>query len=505
MVDLLILLTVCPGTLIKMTRDYKELLSSLHRQGDSHGRGSFDTSTRFVAGDAGAKFGATAPLEYETTGETGHPHWELIFEYILRQCGYLVEFNTVYVIQCMSWWITAIWQTTNGKIPPCLTGLQLQDGGIVVSSSLGLIRRKLSFSYSPSLQLPGCIMYTLLGQAPLSWLPWWQCSLDSILYCLIAIVYPSPCLKLKICGQRPFWPDFQRIQKAHPLLAFPRFRTDPQVEYTQHRVCNTRMGQGARVVTEPHSELNAGLIVIFRSSHPPLFDWNCAPPTSMLWTTILTLLPCRLPQSDEVVVRVRRYINLRNANASRDPDGASMSRATKIALHEAEEARAAHKLKGHCELLEAYMWHRISAERQRTTTAKLLKDLSSTEAMLHFDFKENVRYPMSREETGDEWHAQNKLSLTVFGCAVHAPGRKNTHFLLVSEILDHDSQAAHLLLTQVLDTVQTKAYEWSKVKTLHLVCDCGPHFRSRKGYVETQSRRTLDQHIEIITSCSNLS
>ena len=37
--------------------------------GDSHGRGSFDTSARFVAGDPGAKFGATAPLEYEVTGE----------------------------------------------------------------------------------------------------------------------------------------------------------------------------------------------------------------------------------------------------------------------------------------------------------------------------------------------------------------------------------------------------------------------------------------------------
>ena len=34
------------------------------------------------------------------------------------------------------------------------------------------------------------------------------------------------------------------------------------------------MGQGALVVTEPHAELNAGLIVIFRSSHPSLFDWN---------------------------------------------------------------------------------------------------------------------------------------------------------------------------------------------------------------------------------------
>ena len=66
--------------------------------GDSYGRGSFDTSTRFVAGDPGAKFGASAPLEYETTGDVGHPHWEAIFEYILRQCGYLLEFHTVYVM-----------------------------------------------------------------------------------------------------------------------------------------------------------------------------------------------------------------------------------------------------------------------------------------------------------------------------------------------------------------------------------------------------------------------
>ena len=49
--------------------------------GDSHGRGSFDTSARFVAGDPGARFGDTAPLEFEVTGEIGHAHWELIFEY----------------------------------------------------------------------------------------------------------------------------------------------------------------------------------------------------------------------------------------------------------------------------------------------------------------------------------------------------------------------------------------------------------------------------------------
>eukprot|EP00434_Breviolum_minutum_P044207 symbB.v1.2.039461.t1/scaffold6579.1/size16916/1 len=64
------------------------------------------------------------------------------------------------------------------------------------------------------------------------------------------------------------------IPQAHPLRALARFCKDPQVVYTQSRVCSTRMGQGALVVTEPHAELNAGLIVIFRSFHPPLFDWN---------------------------------------------------------------------------------------------------------------------------------------------------------------------------------------------------------------------------------------
>ena len=55
------------------------------------------------------------------------------------------------------------------------------------------------------------------------------------------------------------------IPQAHPLQAFERFRADPQVVYTQHRVCSTRMGQGVLLVTEPHPELNAGLIVIWNA------------------------------------------------------------------------------------------------------------------------------------------------------------------------------------------------------------------------------------------------
>ena len=66
--------------------------------GDHHGKGSFDTSASFVVGDPGARFGSAAPLEYEVTEEIGRPHWELIFEHVLRHCGYLIEFHTVYVM-----------------------------------------------------------------------------------------------------------------------------------------------------------------------------------------------------------------------------------------------------------------------------------------------------------------------------------------------------------------------------------------------------------------------
>ena len=191
---------------------------------------------------------------------------------------------------------------------------------------------------------------------------------------------------------------------------------------------------------------------------------------------------CSAARMDELVLGARKYIEARNARSARDVMRDGLSRAQRLELHE-HEARACHKLKGHCELIQAYSWHKLSADRQREFSTNLLNNLPPTEAYMHFDFKENVRYPMAKEETGDEWHAQNKLSLTVFGCTVYTPGRANMNFLLVSEVLDHDSQMARLLLSHVINVVKTRpAYEWNKVQKLHLVCDCGPHFRSRESY-----------------------
>ena len=66
--------------------------------------------------------------------------------------------------------------------------------------------------------------------------------------------------------------------------------------------------------------------------------------------------------------------------------------------------------------------------------------------------------PPGREETSEEWHAQNKLSLTVYGASVLAPAKAGGHvelyLLLVSEVLDHDAQVANMLLNQVLVLVR---------------------------------------------------
>ncbi|CAK9013785.1 unnamed protein product [Durusdinium trenchii] len=140
----------------------------------------------------------------------------------------------------------------------------------------------------------------------------------------------------------------------------------------------------------------------------------------------------------EVVVRAWKYISSKNSQSATDPSRKDLSRGTRLELFEAE-AKACHKLKGHCELLEAYTWHQKSAEQQREFAKELLAKLPANEAYMHFDFKENV--------------------------------------------LDHDSQMAKLLMLRILEVVRGKPeYEWSKVKRLHLVCDCGPHFRSRESY-----------------------
>ena len=174
--------------------------------GDSQGRRSFDTRTRFVAGDPGARFGSAAPLEYEVTGGIGRPHWELIFEHVLRQCGYLTDFHT-----CVDNRDLANHQRQDPSLPHWPAAARWWHSRLKL---MGPHKEKTELYSSPFLNLRGCIMYTPPGLAPLFWLPWWLYFLGSTSSCWIVTAYRLPCLKLKTCGQRPTWRVFQPIVRV---------------------------------------------------------------------------------------------------------------------------------------------------------------------------------------------------------------------------------------------------------------------------------------------------
>ena len=242
--------------------------------GDSHGRRSFDTSARFVVGDPGARFGDAAPLEYDVTGETGRPHWELIFEYILRQCGYLMEFHTVYVMVDNR--DLADHKRQDSSLPHWPAAARWWHSRLKL---IGPHKEKTELLLFPNSESTGLhhVHPTWAGTFVLA-------ALVAMFPGINFVLLDSDCLPVTLFEVEDLWTEAylarfpvhgeSGIPRAHPLRAFARFCNDPQVVYTQTCVCSTRMGQGALVVTEPHAELNAGLIVIFRSSHPPLFDWN---------------------------------------------------------------------------------------------------------------------------------------------------------------------------------------------------------------------------------------
>ena len=239
--------------------------------GDSRGRRSFDTRTRFVAGDPGARFGSAAPLEYEVTGEIGRPHWELIFEHVLRQCGYLRDFHTVYVM------------VDNRD----LANHQRQDPSLPhwpAAARWWHSRLKLMGPHKEKTEL---LLFPISESTGLHHVhPTWAGTF--VLAALVAVfpginfvLLDSDCLPVTLFEVEDLWTEAYLARfPAHCESGIPqaralaRYSKDPQVVYTQSRVSSTRMGQAALVVSEPHAELNAGLIVVFRSSHPPLFDWN---------------------------------------------------------------------------------------------------------------------------------------------------------------------------------------------------------------------------------------
>ena len=60
----------------------------------------FDQQDVFILGDPAASFDRSCGHNYDRKSNNPHagfPVWKKIFSYILRDCGYLVDYDTVYV------------------------------------------------------------------------------------------------------------------------------------------------------------------------------------------------------------------------------------------------------------------------------------------------------------------------------------------------------------------------------------------------------------------------
>ncbi|CAL1146450.1 unnamed protein product, partial [Cladocopium goreaui] len=191
------------------------------------------------------------------------------------------------------------------------------------------------------------------------------------------------------------------------------------------------------------------------------------------------------PDKVRILEQFYSFVARREATASQDPLRQGFTRADRLALHSAE-AQALHRLKPHVEIVQAYEWHQVSARRQGNFVASMCSKLPSGTALLHVDFKENIKYPMGPDETSEEWHAQNKLSLTVFGAnasvPTHGGGSKEFFILVTTDILDHDAQVDCMMVSAVLSHLCPRAdVDWGSVNHLLIVADCGPHFRSEEN------------------------
>lgn len=89
------------------------------------------------------------------------------------------------------------------------------------------------------------------------------------------------------------------------------------------------------------------------------------------------------------------YLDTENRNAARNNLRQQLPLKDRLALHRTE-AYFSHSLKAHVELIEAYRWHQISSRRQEKVLLQLRDgSLGADSLMVQFDFKENVRYPIS--------------------------------------------------------------------------------------------------------------
>ena len=237
--------------------------------GDGFGRGCFDTLPRFVVGDPSARFETHTPLTYETNGETGQPLWKEILGHILKECAYLKAFQTVYVM--VDTRNLKAHETSQDGLPHWPAAVAWWHSRVQL---VGSHHERTELLYFPATEETG------LHRVHPTWAGTFvPAALVAVFPGINFILLDSDCLPITLFEAADLWKEGflarfplgsrKGLPQQHPLHRRRDFVNRPDVVYTQHRVNADGQGQGVLLVTEPHSELNAGLVVVFSSAHNP--------------------------------------------------------------------------------------------------------------------------------------------------------------------------------------------------------------------------------------------
>lgn len=193
--------------------------------------------------------------------------------------------------------------------------------------------------------------------------------------------------------------------------------------------------------------------------------------------------------------------------------GSGLAQGKRVELHE-YEAAAEHELNCYLKLLRGYLHHRNAKDRQHEALSSLLEAPPLGCAVLLSDWKELETLPLCWQATGDQFFAQARHELSVFGALLveHAdestaekPVLVQSWMVVVSTVLDHTSLRTAQLISLALDRKKSSR-PWTR---LCLLSDCGPHYRSMEtichalvtlhqkfGYIDTEVHFGCEKHFK---------
>ena len=239
---------------------------------DHEERENFDQQDAFILGDPAASFDRSCGHYYDRKSDNPHAGYP-VWKYILRDCGYLEDYDTIYVL--VDTRNLADHTTRDPGLPHWQAAVAWWESRLQMTGPMG---ERTELCFFPASEATGLhnVHPTWAGTFVLAAL---GASFPGKHFFLL----DSDCLPVTLFEAFDLWQEAyltrfplgaeESRKMPHPLLQHQRFQHDCYVRDTREGTSHQKMGQGVVLVTEPHAELNAGFVGLFASGHPAIFNW----------------------------------------------------------------------------------------------------------------------------------------------------------------------------------------------------------------------------------------